>query len=106
MATYDAYMLRVWCSTVDGRRQWAGQLEHLPDGSACNFRRPQDLLAHFSDLFDACAPLPHPCAENAAALTPQGSQAATGGLQSDQRQEHVDAAHRREVDERKGRVGM
>ena len=105
MATYDAYMLRVWRSTVDGTRQWAGQLEHLPDGSACNFRRPQDLLAHFSDLFDVGTPPPHPQAERAAARTALGSRAATGDRQSDQGQAGVEATHQRDVEERKERVG-
>ena len=105
MATYDAYMLRVWRSTVDGTRQWAGQLEHLPDGSDWRFRRPEDLLAHFSDLFDVGTPPPHPRDEDAAALAPQGSRAATSDLQSDQGHADVEATHRREVEERKGRVG-
>ena len=81
MATYDAYMLRVWRSTLDGRRQWAGRLEHLPDGSACRFRRPEELLEHFSMLFDVGAPSPHLQTEDAADLALQERRAATGDLQ-------------------------
>ena len=105
MATYDAYMLRVWRSTVDGTRQWAGQLEHLPDGSDWRFRRPEDLLAHFRSLFEVGTPLPHPRAEDAADFVSQESRAATGDRQSDQGHADVEATHRREVEERKGRVG-
>ena len=93
-ATYDAYMLRVWRSTVEGRCQWAGQLERLPDGSACSFRRPEDLLAHFSMLFDDGTPRPQPRAEDAAALTPQESRAATGDLPSDPKHEDLYATQR------------
>ena len=104
-ATYDAYMLRVWRSTLDGRRQWAGQLEHLPEGGVWKFRCPEDLLAHFSNLFDAGTAPAQPRAEDAAALASQESRAATGDGQSDRGHARLEATQRRDVAGRKESVG-
>ena len=46
MARYDAFVLRVWRSGTGDEEQWAGRLEHLPDGTTCRFGSLDALLAY------------------------------------------------------------
>ncbi|HWE61835.1 MAG TPA: hypothetical protein VHB98_08995 [Chloroflexota bacterium] len=51
MARYDAFVLRVWRSETGDEGQWAGRLEHLPDGAALRFGSLTELLAYlYSEL--------------------------------------------------------
>jgi hypothetical protein len=54
MARYDAFVLRVWRSGTGKQVQWAGRLEHLPDGATLRFSSLSTLLAHLA------AELAHP----------------------------------------------
>jgi hypothetical protein len=46
MARYDAFVLRVWRSGTGDDEQWAGRLEHLPDGITCRFGSLAALLTY------------------------------------------------------------
>jgi hypothetical protein len=46
MARYDAFVLRVWRSGTREEEQWAGRLEHLPDGATFRFGSLDALLAY------------------------------------------------------------
>ena len=46
MARYDAFVLRVWRSGTGDQGQWAGKLEHLPDGAVLRFSSVESLLAY------------------------------------------------------------
>ena len=46
MARYDAFVLRVWRSGTGDEEQWAGRLEHLPDGTTFRFGSLDALLAY------------------------------------------------------------
>ncbi len=46
MARYDAFVLRVWRSGTGHEEQWAGRLEHLPDGATFRFGSLDALLAY------------------------------------------------------------
>ena len=55
MARYDAFVLRVWRSGTGEEGQWAGRLEHLPDGTTLRFSSLAALLAHLcSELAVEC----------------------------------------------------
>lgn len=44
MARYDAFVLRVWRSGAGDDAQWAGRVEHLPDGVTLRFGSLASLL--------------------------------------------------------------
>ncbi len=46
MARYDAFVLRVWRSGTGDEGQWAGRVEHLPDGMTLRFGSLATLLAY------------------------------------------------------------
>lgn len=46
MARYDAFVLRIWRSGAGDDAQWAGRVEHLPDGAALRFGSLPALLAY------------------------------------------------------------
>jgi hypothetical protein len=46
MARYDAFVLRIWRSGTGDEEQWAGRLEHLPDGTTFRFGSLAALLAY------------------------------------------------------------
>jgi hypothetical protein len=48
MARYDAFILRIWRSGTGDEGQWAGRLEHLPDGEALRFSSLAALLAYLA----------------------------------------------------------
>lgn len=65
MASYDAFMLRVWKRPGDCNRPWVGRLEKLPEGVVWTFDRPQALLGQLRDLLEPAPPAPArptPCA--------------------------------------------
>jgi hypothetical protein len=46
MARYDAFVLRIWRSGSGDAAQWAGRVEHLPDGVTLRFSSLPALLAY------------------------------------------------------------
>ena len=46
MARYDAFVLRIWRSGAGDEAQWAGRVEHLPDGGSLRFSSLAALLAY------------------------------------------------------------
>jgi hypothetical protein len=69
MARYDAFVLRVWRSGTGDEEQWAGKLEHLPDGTTFRFGSLAALLAYLGAEL-ACesatrrsAPVDGPCVD-------------------------------------------
>ncbi|MDB5058679.1 MAG: hypothetical protein JWO59_2151 [Chloroflexi bacterium] len=57
MPRYDAYLLRIWRGGFD-EGQWAGRLEHLPDGSMQRFGSLEELLAYLGQVLAAEAEAP------------------------------------------------
>jgi hypothetical protein len=53
MLSYDSFMLRVWRHAGEDGSQWAGRLQHLPDGTTWTFRCPEELLVELARLVAA-----------------------------------------------------
>ena len=50
MPCYDAYLVRIWRGESEDGVQWAGRLEHLPDGRRRHFGTLEELLAELRQL--------------------------------------------------------
>jgi hypothetical protein len=58
MASYEAYMLRVWHRASARDHRWVGRLEQLTEGTVSTFHRPQDLLAALAGLLERSPGVP------------------------------------------------